>query len=77
MSGKAVSQYIGGNFSILAFLDALSIIAAILLSLLLQIDRHVREQIENNVRGIDMVVGAKGSPLQLILSSVYHISDHR
>ncbi len=26
-----------------------------------------------NAQGIDMVVGAKGSPLQLVLSSVYHI----
>ncbi|PTM05245.1 MAG: hypothetical protein DA405_04400 [Bacteroidetes bacterium] len=26
-----------------------------------------------NIKGIDLVVGAKGSPLQIILSSVYHI----
>ena len=36
-----------------------------------------RERFEStftqNIKGIDMVVGAKGSPLQLILSSVYHI----
>ncbi|WP_334190030.1 FtsX-like permease family protein [Noviherbaspirillum sp.] len=35
------------------------------------------EQLKNNamrdVQGIDLVVGAKGSPLQLILSSVYHV----
>tara|TARA_B100000768_G_scaffold134621_1_gene125414 strand:- start:1145 stop:2218 length:1074 start_codon:yes stop_codon:yes gene_type:complete len=30
---------------------------------------------DNNLRGIDMVVGAKGSPLQLILASVYHIDS--
>ena len=34
-------------------------------------------QLENgamkDANGIDMVVGAKGSPLQLILSSIYHI----
>ena len=30
---------------------------------------------DNNLKGIDMVVGAKGSPLQLILSSVYHIDS--
>ena len=29
----------------------------------------------NNLKGIDMVVGAKGSPLQLILSSVYHVDS--
>ncbi|MEO1096888.1 MAG: FtsX-like permease family protein [Bacteroidota bacterium] len=44
-----------------------------IIALLLQINRHIEEQMENNIRGIDMVVGAKGSPLQLILSSVYHI----
>ena len=30
---------------------------------------------DNNLKGIDMVVGAKGSPLQLILSSVYHVDS--
>lgn len=44
-----------------------------MISLLLQVNRHIQQQMENNVRGIDMVVGAKGSPLQLILSAVYHI----
>jgi putative ABC transport system permease protein len=44
-----------------------------MIALLLQVMRHVQQQMENNVRGIDMVVGAKGSPLQLILSAVYHI----
>jgi putative ABC transport system permease protein len=41
--------------------------------LLLQVNRHIQQQMQNNLRGIDMVVGAKGSPLQLILSAVYHI----
>ena len=44
-----------------------------MIALLVQVNRHIQEQMENNVRGIDMVVGAKGSPLQLILSAVYHI----
>ncbi len=44
-----------------------------MIALLLQVNRHIEEQMRNNVRGIDMVVGAKGSPLQLILSAVYHI----
>lgn len=44
-----------------------------IISLLLQVSHHIQQQMENNVRGIDMVVGAKGSPLQLILSAVYHI----
>lgn len=44
-----------------------------MIALLLQVNRHIQQQMENNVRGIDMVVGAKGSPLQLILSAIYHI----
>mgnify|MGYP003633839313 CR=1 FL=1 len=31
------------------------------------------ESFTRNIKGIDLVVGAKGSPLQIILSSVYHI----
>ncbi|WP_104385560.1 FtsX-like permease family protein [Sphingobacterium sp. HMA12] len=33
------------------------------------------KQLDNNSKNIDLVVGAKGSPLQLILSSVYHIDN--
>ncbi len=44
-----------------------------MISLLLQISHHIQEQMTKNVRGIDMVVGAKGSPLQLILSAVFHV----
>ncbi|WPR76748.1 ABC transporter permease [Algoriphagus sp. NG3] len=44
-----------------------------LISLILHIDRHLQSQMNNNIRGIDMVVGAKGSPLQLILSAVFQI----
>ncbi|UIR56557.1 ABC transporter permease [Sphingobacterium sp. SRCM116780] len=33
------------------------------------------KQLENNSKHIDLVIGAKGSPLQLILSSVYHIDN--
>ena len=35
--------------------------------------KQMEETFEKNIRGVDMVVGAKGSPLQIILSSVYHI----
>lgn len=44
-----------------------------MISLLLQVNSHFQQQMQANVRGINMVVGAKGSPLQLILSAVYHI----
>ena len=46
-----------------------------IISLLLQLNTLIKDQMDNNLKGIDMVVGAKGSPLQLILSSVYHIDS--
>ncbi|TDS16200.1 ABC transporter permease [Sphingobacterium paludis] len=33
------------------------------------------KQLSNNTKNIDLVVGAKGSPLQLILSSLYHVDN--
>lgn len=33
------------------------------------------KQLTNNTKDIDLVVGAKGSPLQLILSSLYHVDN--
>lgn len=41
--------------------------------MLMGTSEQLEKQFTKNIRGIDMVVGAKGSPLQLILSSVYHI----
>ncbi|MBO6576917.1 MAG: ABC transporter permease [Rhodothermales bacterium] len=40
---------------------------------LLIVSTQVRDNLSRNSTGIDLVVGAKGSPLQLILSAVYHI----
>jgi putative ABC transport system permease protein len=40
---------------------------------LMLLNAQLRERIERDFAGIDLVVGAKGSPLQLILSSVYHL----
>ena len=40
---------------------------------LLLFNNQFQEKISENSRGIDLVVGAKGSPLQLILCSVFHI----
>lgn len=44
-----------------------------LIALLLLINRQLEDKFEKNQAGIDLVIGAKGSPLQLILSSMYHI----
>ncbi|GGZ39815.1 permease [Echinicola pacifica] len=44
-----------------------------IISVLIQIQNQFESQMTRDAKGIDLVVGAKGSPLQLILSSVYHI----
>ena len=45
--------------------------AAWLLSL--QLERGLEQRVTVDARGIDLVVGAKGSPLQLVLAGVYHV----
>ncbi|CAD5273633.1 MULTISPECIES: FtsX-like permease family protein [unclassified Imperialibacter] len=40
---------------------------------LLLVSQQVEEKLSENASGIDLVVGAKGSPLQIILGSIYHI----
>lgn len=56
---------------------ALSIILAALgaglISLLLLVSWQLEKQFERNLAGINLVIGAKGSPLQMILSSMYHV----
>lgn len=57
-----------------SFLSTLLLTLGIgIISLLLLLNKQLEDQFRKNLRGIDMVVGAKGSPLQLILSSVYQI----
>jgi putative ABC transport system permease protein len=46
-----------------------------MLVLLLQLGTQAGARFERDVRGVDLVVGAKGSPLQLILSSLFHIDQ--
>lgn len=43
------------------------------ISLLLHFNHQVEQRLQRDARGFDLVVGAKGSPLQLILSSIYHM----
>lgn len=44
-----------------------------IITILMLLNQQLQEKFEDNLAGIDMVVGAKGSPLQLILSSIYHV----
>jgi len=43
------------------------------ISLLLMVKKQLVEQFDRNIQNVDMVIGAKGSPLQLILSAIFHI----
>ncbi len=43
------------------------------ITILLLFSNQLKEKISNNTKGIDLVVGAKGSPLQLILCNIFHI----
>ncbi len=44
-----------------------------LISALLLIGKQLEDQFDRNLAGLDLVIGAKGSPLQLILCNMYHI----
>lgn len=43
------------------------------IALLLLFTDQLQKRLERDASGIDMVVGAKGSPMQLILSSIFHV----
>ena len=52
------------------FLTAFGVSIAILIT---QFGNNIKDRLKKDGANIDLVVGAKGSPIQLILSSVYHI----
>lgn len=52
---------------------ALLALSVALVTFTVQLDAQMQEQLNRNVSKFDMVVGAKGSPLQLVLSSLLHI----
>lgn len=44
-----------------------------IINIILLVDFQIKEKLENHAGKVDLVIGAKGSPLQLILSGIYHI----
>jgi putative ABC transport system permease protein len=62
------SRWLNSILSVL--LTAFGVMLALLI---IQFGHHIQNRLSADGQGIDIVVGAKGSPLQLILSSVYHI----
>jgi putative ABC transport system permease protein len=43
------------------------------ITLAMSVSRQIEQSFERDLAGIDLVVGAKGSPLQIILSGVFHV----
>lgn len=44
-----------------------------IISLLMLANEQVKQKLDKDLHNIDLVVGAKGSPLQLVLSAIYHV----
>ncbi len=44
-----------------------------IINLVMAAQKQVTQKMDNDLKDIDLVVGAKGSPLQLVLSAVYHV----
>lgn len=61
------------NFSSSALCILLSALGTAILCLVLLLSSQINRQISLNGSHVDLVVGAKGSPLQLILSSIFHV----
>lgn len=64
IKGKPLSTAL--NVLLLSF--GIGIIVVLLLA-----SSQVQDKLTKNASGIDLVVGAKGSPLQIILGSIYHV----
>jgi putative ABC transport system permease protein len=65
---RVVQTAVGGALNVLVLALGLGSLAVILMA-----QQRVQQALERDVAGIDVVVGAKGSPLQLILAGVYHL----
>ena len=68
----ALARYIHKPMSTLLSIILFTIGVAVI-SLVVKSEWYLQNNYKRNLAGIDLVVGAKGSPLQLILSSVLHV----
>lgn len=67
-----VSVYLQHNWQRTAYNVILFALGTALMAGVMAVGNQFNNNLTRNLRGIDMVVGAKGSPLQLVLSSVLH-----
>jgi putative ABC transport system permease protein len=72
MIGLALA-YLRDRGLVTAFNILLIALGVASLAVLLLVSNQIEQRFARDSAGIDLVVGAKGSPLQLILSSVYHV----
>lgn len=61
-------RLLGTFLTLLTFASGIALIVALLL-----LNSQLNNEFTKNLEGIDLVVGGKGSPMQLILSSVFHL----
>ncbi|WP_370449573.1 ABC transporter permease [Aquimarina sp. AD10] len=50
-------------------------LSIVLTTFVLQISKQLNHHLQENSKPFDMVIGAKGSPLQLVLSAILHIDN--
>lgn len=72
---KLAWQYIKQNRATAILGILLAAFGSAILCILMLTSQQLENQLDQNSRGIDLVVGAKGSPTQLILSSIYHVDN--
>lgn len=72
---QLVFAYLGDRKLTTALNVVLVAIAVAMLTILLSFSQQVSTRFTRDIAGVDLVVGAKGSPLQLILSSVFHVDQ--
>jgi len=60
-----------------SFLPAILVLAmgVALINLVLYLKDSFDKNLKENAKGIDLVIGAKGSPMQLVLANVYHVDN--
>jgi putative ABC transport system permease protein len=66
------AAYLRHNLTRTGYNIALFAIGTALIAMVMALGSQFERNLDINLRGIDMVVGAKGSPLQLVLSAVLH-----
>ena len=68
-----VRSYLGSRPLNTALNILLLALGVAVIAILILFNHQFQEKVAANARGIDLVVGAKGSPMQLILSSIFHV----